>query len=76
MGRKPRIEFNGALYHVIQRGNNKEYIFKKNVYKTYFLSKLKKIKKIMGFEIYGYVLMDNHYHLVIRSHDVNKMKRR
>ena len=25
----------------------------------------------MGFEVYGYVLMDNHYHLVIRSHEVN-----
>ena len=71
MGRKPRIEFNGALYHVIQRGNNKEYIFKKNLYKEYFLSKLKEFKEIMGFEVYGYVLMDNHYHLVIRSHEVN-----
>lgn len=26
MGRKLRIEYNGALYHVIQRGNNREYI--------------------------------------------------
>ena len=33
MGRRPRIEFKGALYHVIQRGNNKEYIFKNNTYK-------------------------------------------
>lgn len=29
MGRKPRIEFDGAVYHIIQRGNNKEYMFKK-----------------------------------------------
>lgn len=71
MGRKPRIEFYGALYHVIQRGNNKEYIFEKNVYKKYFLNKLKEFKKIMNFEVYGYVLMDNHYHLVIRTREVN-----
>lgn len=38
MGRKPRIEFNGAVYHVIQRGNNKEYIFRKADYKKYFLN--------------------------------------
>ncbi|MDW5300418.1 MAG: hypothetical protein SA378_09805 [Sedimentibacter sp.] len=44
MGRKPRIEFNGALYHVIQRGNNKEYIFENNTYKKYLLSKLKEFK--------------------------------
>lgn len=71
MGRKPRIEFNGALYHVIQRGNNKEYIFKNNKHKQYFLSKLKEYKDIMNFEVYGYVIMDNHYHIVIRSRDVN-----
>lgn len=71
MGRKPRIEFCGALYHVIQRGNNREYIFKKNEYKKYFLSKLKEFKNIMNFEVYGYVIMDNHYHLVIRCREVN-----
>jgi hypothetical protein len=27
MGRKPRVEFKGAIYHVIKRGNNKDYIF-------------------------------------------------
>ncbi|MGD9678716.1 MAG: transposase [Vulcanibacillus sp.] len=69
MSRKPRIEFEGALYHVIQRGNNKEYIFKRNDYKKYFLSKLKEFKDIMNFEVYGYVVMDNHYHLVIRTRE-------
>lgn len=71
MGRKPRIEFNGALYHVIQRGNNKEYIFKNHKNKQYFLGKLKEYKDIMNYEVYGYVIMDNHYHIVIRSRDVN-----
>lgn len=70
MGRKPRIKFNGALYHVIQRGNNKEYIFRKAEYKRYLLLKLKEFKSIMGFEIYGLVIMDNHYHLVIRCREV------
>ena len=71
MGRRPRIEFKGALYHVIQRGNNKEYIFKNNTYKIYFLSKMKEFKGLMDFDVYGYVIMDNHYHLVIRSNEVS-----
>ncbi|MDK2879873.1 MAG: REP-associated tyrosine transposase [Thermoanaerobacteraceae bacterium] len=32
MGRKPRIEYEGAVYHVIQRGNNKKYIFEDDKY--------------------------------------------
>jgi REP element-mobilizing transposase RayT len=27
LGRKPRVEYSGGIYHVIQRGNNREYIF-------------------------------------------------
>jgi len=69
MGRKPRIEFDGAVYHVIQRGNNKEYIFKKAEHKKYFLSKLSEIKNLLDFEIYGFVLMDNHYHFIIKCHE-------
>ncbi len=69
MGRKPRIEFNGAIYHVIQRGNNKEYIFRKADYKKYFLNKIKEINEIMDFKIYGYVLMDNHYHIIIKCYE-------
>ncbi|MDK2799319.1 MAG: REP-associated tyrosine transposase [Clostridiales bacterium] len=46
MGRKPREEYNGAMYHVIQRGNNKEYIFLDNVDKEFFIKyMLNKIKK-------------------------------
>ncbi|KDR94641.1 hypothetical protein SAMN02745945_02623 [Peptoclostridium litorale DSM 5388] len=35
MARKPRIEYNGAIYHVIQRGNNREYIFEDSMHKGY-----------------------------------------
>ena len=69
MGRKPRIEYKGAIYHVIQRGNNKEYIFRKAENKKFFLTKLKEIKNTMGFDIYGFVLMDNHYHFIIKCHE-------
>jgi REP element-mobilizing transposase RayT len=69
MGRKPRIEFDGALYHIIQRGNNKECIFSNNLHKNYFISKMEEFKETMNFDVYGYVIMDNHYHIVLRRHE-------
>lgn len=70
MGRKPRKEFDGALYHAIQRGNNKEFIFSDDLYKEYLIKKLTQFKVEMNFELYGYVIMSNHYHLLIRSHEI------
>ncbi len=69
MGRRPRVEYKGAVYHVIQRGNNREYIFEKEEYKLYLMKLVKEYKGIMGYEIYGFVIMDNHYHMVIRTLD-------
>ncbi len=66
MGRKPRFEFPGGVYHLIQRGNNKEFIFNKMEDKEYILNLIKEYRNIMGFELYGYVIMSNHYHLIIR----------
>jgi len=41
LGRKPRVEYSGALNHVIQRGNNREYIFEKNEDMMFFLKEIK-----------------------------------
>ncbi|MBF8984882.1 transposase [Lutibacter sp. B2] len=67
MGRKPRVEYEGGVYHVIQRGNNKEYIFEKKEEKIYLLNMIREYKEILGFEIYGFVVMDNHYHIVMKT---------
>ncbi len=66
MGRPWREEYKGGIYHVIARGNNKEYIFKDNIDKEYFLKEVKEIKKGLEFNIFAYVLMDNHYHFIIQ----------
>jgi REP element-mobilizing transposase RayT len=66
LGRPWREEYNGGIYHVIARGNNKEFIFKENIDKGYFIKLLKESMKGMSFRIYGYVLMDNHYHLILQ----------
>lgn len=67
MGRKPRIEYEGAMYHVIHRGNNREYIFEKPEDKQFLLDKINEIKKSMALVILGYVIMSNHYHLLLKT---------
>lgn len=66
MGRKPRIEYPGGIYHLIQRGNNREYIFKASGEKELLLKLLIDNSSIMGYEVFGYVIMDNHYHIIIK----------
>jgi len=69
MGRPWREEYKGGIYHVIARGNNKEYIFKESIDKGYFLKQLKEYIRGMEYRIYGYVLMDNHYHIIIQTYN-------
>lgn len=69
MGRKWREEYKGGIYHVIARGNNKEYIFKESIDKGYFVKQLKQTIEGMNYRIFGYVLMDNHYHILIQTMD-------
>ncbi|MHB8846250.1 MAG: transposase [Nitrospirota bacterium] len=70
MPRKPRIEFTGAFYHVIVRGNQKQRIFKDDAdYQKYLLT-LTVYKNRTGSRIYAYVLMSNHVHLLIETGDV------
>ena len=69
MGRPWREEYKGGIYHVIARGNNKEYIFKESIDKGYFIKQLKECSIAMGYRVYGYVLMDNHYHIIIQTLD-------
>lgn len=74
MGRKLRIEYAGAIYHVIQRGNNKEIIFKENKEKEFLIDDIVKRKISYGYKLLGYVIMDNHYHLLIQTLDKSLQK--
>jgi len=65
--KRVRIEYDGAYYHVSQRGNNHESIFLGDEEKNYYLKLLMKYKKQYSFKLLGYVLMDNHYHLLIQT---------
>lgn len=61
-----RIEYYGAYYHIIQRGVNKEHIFKEDRDKSYLLEIVAETKEMFDFKIFSYVIMGNHYHFFIQ----------
>lgn len=67
--RKPRIEYPGAFYHIMCRGNNGEYIFTEEE-KAEYMKLIAKYKERYKFKVYAYCIMDNHAHLLIESGDV------
>lgn len=64
---KPRITFEGAVFHVIQRAVGEERIFLEDSDRTYFLYLLNDIHKNFGIRCYAYCLMDNHVHILIKD---------
>jgi REP element-mobilizing transposase RayT len=74
MGRMIRIEYPGALYHITSRGNERKNIFMDNSDRLKFLKYLEDYHERYGILIYCYVLMDNHYHLVLETPQGNLQK--
>ena len=70
MARKPRIEFEGALYHVITRGNQRQQIFNATEDYERYLKILEDYKLRYDFLIYAYILMENHVHLLMETKEV------
>jgi len=71
MARKARVQFPGALYHVMSRGNVKQKIFLDTYDHLKFVGKLSEV--VTGFEwsCYAYCLIDNHFHLLIETPQAN-----
>lgn len=67
MARQARLNFPGVIHHVIQRGNNREYILENERARNYLLSLFRQAVAEDGAEIFAYVVMNNHYHLAMRS---------
>lgn len=67
MARQPRIEFEGALHHVMSRGNDGIVIFRDDVDRTRFLTLLAEEIARSRWTLHDYCLMSNHYHLAIST---------
>lgn len=68
MARLPRLTVPGHPHHVIQRGNNRQAIFASTADRVHFLALLDDNARKFGVAIHAYVLMDNHFHLLVTPH--------
>ena len=71
MTRPWRIEFKGAYYHILSRGNERRDIFADDGDRISFLEILGQMSERFEIEVYAYVLMDNHYHLLLKTNKPN-----
>jgi len=67
MPRQPRIQFEGAVYHVMARGNRRGPIFVDDEDHEMFLRTLGEACEKAEFQVYAWVLMGNHYHLAFST---------
>ena len=71
MARKLRIEYAGAIYHVMNRGDRREAIFADDQDRERFLETLAEACQKTGWQIHAYCLMSNHLHLVSETPQPN-----
>jgi len=71
MARPLRIAFPNAVYHVTSRGNERRAIFRTIGDRVMFLKLLAEATKRFGWSISAWVLMTNHFHLVIKTPEPN-----
>jgi putative transposase len=65
MARLPRLTLPGYPHHVIQRGNNRQPIFASGADRAFLLALLAENASKFRVAIHAYVLMDNHFHLLV-----------
>ena len=71
MARSIRIEFPGAFYHVMARGNRREAIFKDDLDRSRFVETLGEACGMTGWRVHAFVLLSNHYHLMLETPEPN-----
>ena len=71
MARQPRIEYPGAVYHIMSRGNHGEAVFHDDEERTLWLETLGQACEKTGWRIHAYILMRNHYHFLLETPEAN-----
>jgi REP-associated tyrosine transposase len=65
MARKLRVQYPGAIYHVMNRGDRREAIFVDDIDHQLLMETLQEACKKTDWQIHAWCLMRNHFHLVI-----------
>ena len=71
MARKLRLQYPGAIYHVMNRGDRREAIFLDDVDRRCFLQTLSEACAKTSWPVHAYCLMGNHFHLVLETPQPN-----
>lgn len=67
MARKLRLEYPGAIYHVINRGNYRGYVFESEGARQAFEACVFAACERSGWLLHAFVIMGNHYHLAVET---------
>jgi len=67
MARRLRIQFPGALYHIMNRGDRREFIFVDDADRASFIKTLGETCEKTSWQIHAFVLMPNHFHFVVET---------
>jgi REP-associated tyrosine transposase len=67
MARKLRVQYPGAIYHVMSRGDHLEVIFRELQDRQLFLATLSETCDKTDWQVHAFCLMSNHFHLVIET---------
>ena len=71
MARAVRVEFAGAFYHVMARGDRREPIVRDDADRATLVRTLAEASERSGFRVHAFVLMSNHYHLLLETPQAN-----
>jgi putative transposase len=71
MPRKLRVQYEGAIYHVMNRGDRRDAIFFDDEDCRRFLGTLAEVCQKTGWLVHAYCLMKNHFHLVVETPQPN-----
>jgi REP element-mobilizing transposase RayT len=69
--RKVRIQYPGAMYQIMSRGDRRENIFWDDVDRQDFVKTLAEACQKTGWQVHAYCLMSNHYHVVLETPNAN-----
>jgi len=74
MARQWRIEYPGAFYHVLSRGNDRQEVFRSDDDRKMFLGLIGEVSTRFQIDVLAYVLMGNHYHVLLKTGEGNLSK--
>lgn len=67
MSRRKRMKSSTDVYHVVSRGNNKQYILENDSDKAYYRRIMKEKSEKYGVKVYAYCIMSNHVHILVKA---------